>query len=79
MENLLEDLKAWVWASVRNITHLHILLKRKSPLCQIGFHKMRRGFGWSREKRFDVCLRDKCKYSKWHNDKIGNQLMKIQS
>jgi len=32
-------------------------------LCFLGFHKIRKGVGWTSTKRFDICLR--CKYTKW--------------
>lgn len=41
--------------------------KRESIWCKLGFHKMKRGFGYSRNKRMDVCL--KCNYQKWYKDK----------
>lgn len=77
MENLIENTKALVWATLRNIHTLKCISK---PLfCCIGFHKMHRGFGWSGDKRMDICLRNGCNYSKWYKDKIGTELIRMQT
>jgi hypothetical protein len=72
MENLIENIKASIWTTFRNIR----ILNFKSLFCRLGFHKMIRGVGWSGDKRLDVCLHNKCNYTKWHKDKIGNELIR---
>lgn len=81
MENLIENIKASTWATLRNIRTLKLRLfgVSKSLFCRLGLHKMRRGFGWSGDKRMDICLRNGCRYSKWHKDKIGNELIRMQT
>lgn len=78
MELIIEKFKANIWSFNRNIRSIQKrLLSNKKPfLCRIGLHKMRRGFGWSGTRRMDVCLKAGCSFSKWHKDKIGNQLLK---
>lgn len=76
MESLIENIKATIWAACRNIRAIKLRFCVNKPLfCCLGFHKMRRGFGWSGDKRMDICLRNRCNYSKWHKDKAGNELM----
>lgn len=81
MENLIENIKASTWATLRNIRTLKLRLfgVGKSLFCRLGLHKMRRGFGWSGDKRLDICLRNGCRYSKCHKDKIGNKLIRMQT
>lgn len=39
---------------------------KKVTWCSLGFHKMRRGFGYGGEKRMDICL--KCNFKVWYKD-----------
>lgn len=38
-------------------------------MCVFGFHKLRIGFGFSSDKRFDCCYH--CRYSVWVEDIEG--------
>lgn len=76
MEGLIENIKVTIWTVFHNIRMIKLrLFVGKSLFCRLGFHNMKRGVGWSGDKRFDVCLRKDCCYSKWYNDKIGNDLI----
>ena len=69
MEDFIDSVKEFFYR-----TYLRFRYKRvfdgKPFLCWLGFHDMRRGFGISRNKRMDVCLRGNCKYSKWYKDDL---------
>lgn len=69
MEDFIDSIKEFFYR-----TYLKFKYKRvfngKSFLCWLGFHNMRRGFGISRDRRMDVCLRGNCKYSKWYKDEL---------
>lgn len=77
IETLIENTRASIWAMLRDIRTLNLPLfdVGKPLLCRLGLHKMRRGFGWSMDKRMDICLRNHCRYSKWHKDKRGSKLI----
>lgn len=51
-----------------NIKYYRFRPDKESFWCKIGFHKMKRGFGWTKTERFDCCY--KCNYSKWRKDKM---------
>jgi len=37
--------------------------------CKLGYHDFTKGFGWSRDKRYDICL--KCDLGVWVEDLAG--------
>lgn len=65
-----------LWMLFRNIKESPTLLTSKNIWCSLGFHKMSRGFGWSLNKRTDVCL--KCDYSVDYTDKLGLRILTSQ-
>lgn len=58
---------------------LKIKLRTGKILCYFGFHKIRKGFGWSHNKRADICLRTRCKYLEWFEDEEGIKEINYQS
>ncbi len=40
-------------------------------LCRIGWHNMRRGFGWSMNHRTDICMERNCSYTAVYEDRKG--------
>lgn len=72
------DLRQYLWQKIRNIRKAKLLLFSVSKpfFCQIGLHKVRRSFGWSKDSRLDCCL--KCSWSKWYKDPIGRELLDIE-
>ncbi len=77
MKNIIEFIKVSFWKLCRNIKALSVFSLNKKSACDLGFHKMRRGFGWSRDKRMDICLRVNCNYHKWYKDELGYKLLKL--
>lgn len=74
MENMIDSIMEFVWSTFRNIRISRKRINNKPLLCHFALHKMRRGFGWSGDKRMDICI--KCNFSIWYKDKIGNELIK---
>ena len=76
MEKLIDKFKVVFWTLYRNVKHFSLILNdpEKRLLCKFGFHYMIRGFGWSNDKRMDICLY--CKFNIWYKDKIGNIIIK---
>ena len=74
----MNDLRQHLWQKIRNIRKVKLLLFSVSKpfFCRIGLHKIRRGFGWSKDRRFDCCY--KCRWTKWYKDPIGRKLLDIE-
>ena len=68
----------YLWQKIRNLRKAKLLLfgVSKPLFCRIGLHKIRRGFGWSVDSRYDCCYR--CNWSKWYKDPIGKKLLDIE-
>ena len=68
----------YLWQKLRNLRKAKLLLfgVSKPFFCRIGLHKIRRGFGWSVDSRYDCCYR--CNWSKWYKDPIGKKLLDIE-
>lgn len=69
----MEKIKIFLWELYRNVINIKTILLLKPFLCRLGFHKMRRGMGWSSHQRFDGCKC--CDYSKWVEDELGCKIM----
>lgn len=69
----MDYIRQQIWQIMRNIRNFNKLYDKKPFICKIGIHKVRRGFGWSRNERLDVCLN--CKWHKRYKDKIGYSLL----
>lgn len=63
MDDFIDNIKVFFY----NIKHYKFKPHIESFWCKIGFHKMRRGLGWSKNTRHDICL--KCNYSKQYKNK----------
>ena len=74
----MNDLRQHLWQKIRNIRKVKLLLFSVSKpfFCRIELHKIRRGFGWSKDRRFDCCY--KCRWTKWYKDPIGRKLLDIE-
>lgn len=43
---------------------------RKALLCRLGLHAWR-PFGWTVDRRLDICKRDGCSRRRWRTDRKG--------
>jgi hypothetical protein len=68
-EDIIDSIKEFFYRTWCRIKYKRFL-DGKPFLCWLGFHNMRRGFGVSQDKRYDVCLRNGCHYGKWYNDNL---------
>lgn len=69
MEDIIDSIKEFFYRVYLRIKY-NMLFDGKPFLCWLGFHNMRRGFGVSKDRRYDICLRDGCRYNRWYKDKL---------
>lgn len=69
MEDFIDSIKEFFY-SFKNKIKYKRSLNGKPFLCWLGLHRMRRGFGVSKDKRYDICLRSGCGYGKWYKDNL---------
>lgn len=62
-------MRAYIWKIFNIIRNIKILFSNKKIRCLLGIHRMRYGFGWSKNTRMDICY--DCNYKKYHKDKLG--------
>jgi hypothetical protein len=74
----MDNIRQYFWQKLRNIRNTKLLLFSVSKpfFCRIGLHKVRRGFGWSKDSRYDCCY--KCNWGKWYKDPIGKKILGIE-
>ena len=74
----MNELRHFFWKTYRNLKHVKSLSfsVTKPFFCRMGFHKIRRGFGWGNGSRYDICL--KCNWCKWYKDEIGLKILNVE-